>query len=62
MILRQYQTDLIERVARAIADASGTKWDQLPASHGPGYPLRQMYLAMARAAIDAMQSDHDNLE
>lgn len=48
-------SEMVERVARAIALAGGTEFDKLPASHGPGFGMRQMYLSMARAAIEAMR-------
>lgn len=46
---------MLETVARAIAAAGGSNLDDLPKSHGPGYPMRQMYESMARAAVEAMR-------
>lgn len=48
-------SEMVERVARAIADAGGSDFDQLPSKHGPGFGLRNMYMNMARAAIEAMR-------
>ena len=48
-------SEMVEKVAKAIADAAGSDFDRLPATHGPGHGLRNMYLRMARAAIEAMR-------
>lgn len=46
----------IEEVAAAIADAAGSDFTNLPATQGPGHGLRNMYMNMARAAIEAMRN------
>jgi hypothetical protein len=48
-------SEMVNKVARAIADAAGSDFDRLPATHGPGHGLRNMYMNMARAAIEAMR-------
>lgn len=48
-------SEMVNKVAKAIADAAGSDFDRLPATHGPGHGLRNMYLRMARAAIEAMR-------
>lgn len=55
-------SEMVERVARAIADAGGSDFDQLPSKHGPGFGLRNMYMNMARAAIEAMREPTGAME
>jgi hypothetical protein len=54
-------SEMVERVAKAIADAAGSDFDRLPATHGPGHGLRNMYLRMARAAIEAMKGPTEEM-
>ena len=46
-------TDMIERVAKAIAEHGGSNWDSC--LKAPGQRMAGMYRAMARAAIEAMR-------
>jgi len=46
--------DMIERVAKAMADEQGSNWSALNAN-GPGSGLRNMYLRLASVAIKAMK-------
>lgn len=54
-------SEMFERVFRAIAKAGGNNPDRLPKEPGPGYPMRQMYEAMTRAAIEAMREPTDEM-
>lgn len=60
--MEKRMSEMVERVARAIADAGGSDFDQLPSKHGPGFGLRNMYMNMARAAIEAMREPTQRME
>jgi hypothetical protein len=36
--------------------AAGTNWDRLPVSRSPGFAMREMCEAVARAAIEAYEA------
>lgn len=46
-------TEMVERVAKAIAEHGGSNWETC--LKAPGQRMAGMYRAMARAAIEAMR-------
>lgn len=46
-------SEMVEKVAKAIAEHGGSNWESC--LNAPGQRMAAMYLAMARAAIEAMR-------
>jgi prolipoprotein diacylglyceryltransferase len=49
-------TGMVERVAAAIAAAGGSDWSKVPKRPGPGFSMYQMYMGMARAALECLRT------
>ncbi len=53
--------EMIEKVAKAIANSHGNDYDLLPSEHGPGYGLKCSFINSAKAAIQAMREPTDDM-